>query len=493
MKKIILRWFWLTLLLVLALSSALANSWGLSGELLQAVMEDKRWDDYSSITNQQGDFAVMGSRYHNVLMQYKDSELLTYPLAVWQETDQLKVGKPRLKLRNDGQALEISYGDRESYTFQLNHRFDTYWSADALIHAYVKGLNFQRDGYGFIVDDGNRQVRWQRNVLLDDFNIRLFPQSIEEVLHLNRMYELLNSADRLGTDLGKFQKSGTGKGTAPVYSAPFGNSAWRASKGKAALGLSGEYWTLGTYYNQNGEAYAKIRYEVSERTQRVGYVLVSELNLEPSEDEMPKTINVPLEARTDTYLTDDPVVSQYRQFYVPPGMQFICMGTYGTDYAYVAAKAKNGSFVDGGKIVKDGDQIVWGYVPLRDLMISTGDGFRNTIEWDAMARFAGQWTFAAGGVGITDVLMLYADGTWEGYTDTHTGGTWRLTRYNPQDNLYWSEVPYEITFYWEDGTVCTKGFWPNDTGFSLLYWEGSGGYERLEGPFTPPSDTDGNG
>jgi len=488
MKKSILRWILLTLLICLALSPALANSWGLTGDLLSVVMKDDRWDDYSTITRQQGDFAILGGRYHNVLMQHKDGELLTYPLAVWQETDKLQVDQPKLTLDKEDQMLTLSYGEDETYIFRLDYQFDTYYIADALAFAEVNGLTFNRDGYGFTVSDGESIALWQNNVVLDDFNIKLFPRSIEEVLHLNRMYNVLDSADRLGTDLGSHKRIGTGKGTAPVYSAPFGNSAWRAAKGKAALGLSGEYWTLGTYYNADGEAYAKIRYEVSERTQRVGYVRVSDLNLEPGEDDMPRTINVPLEARTDTSLTDDPVVSQYQQFYVPPGTQFTCMGLYGKEYAYVSAKVQNGRFVDGG-------QIVWGYVPLRDLTISTGDEYRNTIEWDAMADAAGQWRFSAGGVGVADVLMLYADGTWEGYTDTLTGGTWRLTRYNPADNLYWSEVPYEITFYWEDGCVRTLGFWPNENGdgFSLLYWEGSGGYERLDGPFAPPADGAGNG
>lgn len=487
MKKAILCWGMLTMLLCLTMASALANSWGLSGDLYSVVSEDDRWNDYSTITRQQADFAVLGGRYHNVLMQHKDGALLTYPLAVYQPTDD-RAGKIKLTLEPDDHLLTLSYGEDETYVFSLDYQFDTYYIADALAYAEVNGLTFNRDGYGFTVSDGESIALWQNNVVLDDFNITLFPRSIEDVLNLNRMYNVLDSADRLGTDLGYTFRTGTGKGTVPVYSAPFGDSAWRAASGKAALGLSGGYWPMGTYYNAEGEAYAKIRYEVSERTQRVGYVRVSDLKLEPGEDEMPKTIHVPLETRTDTYLTDDPVVSQFQQFYVPPGTQFTCMGLYGNEYAYVSAEVKNGRFVDGG-------QIVWGYVPLRDLTFSTGDACRSTIEWDAMADFAGQWYFSAGGVGITDVLMLYADGTWAGYTDTLTGGTWRLTRYNPADNLYWAEVPYEITFYWEDGSVYTKGFWPDENGhaFSLLYWEGSGGYERLDGPFVPPEDGAGNG
>lgn len=485
MKRIILRWILLTLLVCFAVSPALANSWGLKGDLLNVVAKDQRWNDYSTLSAQQADFAVMRSRYHNVLMRHKDGELLTYPLAVWQETDKAKVETPKLKLRSDGQVLELTYGDQESYSFQLNRRFDTYWSADALIHAYVNGLNFQRDEYGFIVGDGSQEVRWQRNVLLDDFTIRLFPRTLEEIKHLNYMYAVLDSGmDEM--DLGASSVN-IGKGTVPVYSAPF-DDAWRAAKGKASVGLSGQHWRMGEYINTDGEAYTQIRYEVSERTQRIGYVRTEDLNATPNHGNLLKHIRVPLEVRSDTWLTDDPLVSQYQQFYVPKGTQFTCMGLYGRDYAYVAGKIKKGSFVDGGKRITNGDQIVWGYVPLRDLTISSNDEYRNTIEWDAMTHFAGQWYFAAGGVGISDRLMLYADGTWEGYTDETSGGTWRLNRYNPGDKLYWADVPYEIIFTRDNGSTTILGFLPTEDGFSLLNWEGSGGYIRTTEPLISPAD-----
>lgn len=497
MKKFILRCSLLGLLFCLVTGVASANSCGLSGDLLDVVMEDGRWNDYTAISNQEGDFAVLGGRYHNVLMRHKDGKLLTYPLTVWQKTDKTHVEKPKLNLRSDGHVLEITYGDQESYSFQLNRQYDTFDSGDALIHAYVNGLNFTRTDYSLLVSDGTRDVIWQRDVRMDDFNIKLFPRTIDEVVHLNRMYALLASADRLGTDLeGRFDP-GAGKGSAPVYSAPYGDSAWRAAKGKASVGLAGGYWQLGTYVNESGVPYFKIRYEVSERTQRIGYVWSADLGIkkELGDDQAVQMIHVPVETIHDTWLTDDPVVSQYQQFYVPPGMQLICMGRYGKDYAYVAAKAKNNSFVDGGKIVKNGDQIVWGYVPLRDLGISRADDYRNTTEWDTMAKFAGHWHFAAGGVGITDYLTLYADGTWEGYNDIWIGGTWQLNRYHPEDNLYWSDVPFEITFKRDNGTFTTKGFRPAEDGnsFSMLYWEGSGGYERMAEPFIPPAEGAGNG
>ena len=57
------------ILLVVVMMTALlsggiasANSWGLKGKLLQAVMADHTWDDYSTLSNQEGAFAVMKAR-----------------------------------------------------------------------------------------------------------------------------------------------------------------------------------------------------------------------------------------------------------------------------------------------------------------------------------------------------------------------------------------------------------------------------------------------
>ena len=481
MKKHVLRWVSFVVLFCLAVSPALANSWGLSGDLLEVVMEDGRWNDYSTISRQQGDFAVLGGRYHNVLMQHKDGKLINHPLAVYQPDDE--ASNPILKLED--QLLTLSYGKNETYVFRLDYRFDTYFTDDALAFAEVNGLTFNRDGYGFTVSDGESIVYWQRNVLLKDFNIRLMPHTMEEVRILNRMYAVLDSG-RNAMDDGASSLN-IGKGTAPVFSAP-DDGSWRSGKGKAAVGLSGQHWRMGEIVNSKGEAYTRIRYEVSERTQRIGFVRTADLNAVLGRDNLIKPIRVPVETWTDTWLTDDPRISQYQQFYVPPGTQFTCMGTYGDDYAWVAAKIKNNSFVDGGKLVTDGNQTVWGYVPLKHLTISTTDEYRNTIEWDSMAQFAGHWHFAAGGVSIADYLTLYADGTWEGHTgDVQDGGTWRLTRYDPADDLYWADVPYKITFMRDSGTVNIKGFWPEEDGnsFSLLYWEGSGGYERMAEPHSP--------
>ena len=60
------------LILLLLPAAALANSWGLKGDLLSAVMADHAWDDYTTMNDQVGNVAAMTSRYHNALMLVMD-------------------------------------------------------------------------------------------------------------------------------------------------------------------------------------------------------------------------------------------------------------------------------------------------------------------------------------------------------------------------------------------------------------------------------------
>lgn len=50
-------------------------------------------------------------------------------------------------------------------------------------------------------------------------------------------------------------------------------------KREAAVGLNGDLWLLSQYKNEDGQSYACIRYNVSERTQRIGYALCKDLGL----------------------------------------------------------------------------------------------------------------------------------------------------------------------------------------------------------------------
>ncbi|HML46269.1 MAG TPA: hypothetical protein PKE04_05910, partial [Clostridia bacterium] len=421
--------FWMLLsciamMMLAAMPCALANSWGLTGDLLAAVSSDPAWDDYYALNRQAGDAAVMHSRYHNALMVVTDlpgHRLQVCTKAVYQPEDE-RDGEMQLTKTEAG--LTLAYGENERYTFSAFA--GKYELKEAVIGAFSMTATIEETDDGRIVwyeaSDGEATAIWRGGVSLNDFNIRLFPRSIDEVRHLNLMRASLDSGeDCLGwwEDFGEpgIPHRQIGTGTEPVYASPFGASSWRAANGKAAVGLSGELWSLLNYRNADDEEYACIRYDVSERTQRIGYIRAEAIGGDAAKDWDPENdfLNVGVCAIRDTYLTDDPDVSQYPQLNVPEGTQFACMGLYNRDYAYVAAEVRDGRFVDGG-------EIVWGFVPLKALAPDKSDPFRRERQADVMKSMAGEWVFYAGGNMAEDELALGADGTYTGrYCDWNSG------------------------------------------------------------------------
>lgn len=478
------------MLLLFCAATALANGWALKGDLLDAVSRDRRWNDYHTLGKQSGDAAVMQSRYHNALMLVEDGQLRVYTTAVWQPDDDR--GVPRLG-GGDGQTLLLAYGEEEfCFTDRDGAGLRLEW-AKAGEFSIHHGIN------GYVASDGAESLILQRDFPLHTFSIRNVPRSMDEVRRLNRMYAKLDSGrDVLGwyppdEHFGRCY-TGLGKGNAAVYSAPFGKSAWRAAKGKAAVSLKGDVWLLGCRTNQDGEKYACIRYEVSQRTQRIGYVKAADLTLDLIgwDGAVEDLIQVQVYAAADTYLTDDPLCSEFAQFAVPQGTAFTCMGLLNDDYAYVAAEVDGARFTDGG-------EILWGFVPVKDLMYKAMPD-----DADAMDAAAGYWWYTAGGSMQADSLHLRGDGTFIANMGTRyfaedadsRRGTWYLSRYIDSEQLYWNAPPYEITFLYEDGRCVKLGFvMDGEDAFSLTNWEGGGGYERVpDGEAdTQPRPAGGNG
>ena len=411
------------ILLVVVLMTALlvsgtasANSWGLKGKLLNAVMKDHRWDDYSTLSNQEDAFAVMKARYHHALFFVDDLERLhVYTTAVYQPEDKREA--PSLMIMD--QDLYLSYGRKEQYVFRPWTEDGEYLLYSAVIGDFQLLSNWENEEDGVLSYWANEKdsiALWRAKVRLSDFNIKLLPHSVAEVRAMNLMQAQLASAQQcLGSvagsgDIynvdqpGELLKVGK-KGTAAVYSAPYGKSAWRAGKGKAAVGLNGDIWLLSGYRNEDGQSYACIRYNVSERTQRIGYALNKDLGLPEITDWHPDEpftgfAHVDVEAAAGTWLTDDPDVSQYPQFKVPKGTQFTCMGTYNDYYAYVGAEVKKDRFVDGGAMI-------WGFVPIRDLK-----PMEQEKQPEAMEKLTGSWKIYAGGSMADDCLVFNNDGTF---------------------------------------------------------------------------------
>lgn len=479
--------------LVLVFTSASANSWNLKGKLLQAMIKTHDWDDYYLLGNQADPFAVMQSRYHHAMFFVDDLERLhVYTAAVYQPGDKREA--PSLMLLD--QDLYMSYGKNEQYVFRPWTENGEYLLYSATIGDFQLLSNWGNEeegvSYYWANEEGSTALWWAK-VRLSDFNIKLLPHSVEEVRNMNLMQAQLDSSlqclgfvtgtgDMYSVDQpGELLKVGK-KGTTAVYSAPYGKSAWRAGKGKAAAGLNGDIWLLSQFRNEEGQSYACIRYNVSERTQRIGYALCKDLGLPEITDWHPDEpltgfAHVDVEAITDTWLTDDPDVSQFQQFMVPKGTQFSCMGIYNDYYAYVAAEVKNDKFVDGGAIV-------WGFVPIRDLK-----PIEQEKQPEAMSKLFGNWKMEAGGSMADDYLIFNNDGTftagmWEWDLDTaervenaaRASGTWYVTKYNPFMNLYWNKPPYQLTLVYNNGRVIIRGLEITDEGFSLTNAEGGGGY-----------------
>lgn len=485
----------LSLALALAFSTASANSWGAKGKLVQELSAVKTWDDYTGVTEQAGDWMVLGGRYHNVLMFAGEDGLHLYHTAVWQPEDHRTM---RLSLRNG--ELTLTAG-AESFTFgECNDEM-------VLIRADLGGVtvrgNFSEseppygDFFGYELSDGRETVMlscWK--TALSDFNIRLFPRTPEEARRINELRAHLESGENILNTSWAEVIPGGGKETLPVYSAPFGEKAWRAAKGKAAMSLKDDYILYKGWTNGEGETYTCVSYAVSERTRRIGWVENSGLGsraLMPLNAVGESFIHVPVKTSRATFLTDDPFCSMFAQFDAPAGTPFECLGLAGGDWAYVSARVNgSGQFADQGSVV-------WGFVPLRDLEIDT-ETAGIQVDPSAMETLTGSWVYEAGGSMGPDALILYEDGRFESANvqygpngdetglAPYTGGTWQVTNYDPAWGLYWNETPYEITLIYDNGTVNVKGLILEEDGFGLINNEGGGGYVRKELELTEDAD-----
>ena len=214
--------------MILICTGASANSWGLKGKLYQAVEQSKAWDDYSTLSNQEGQFAVMKARYHHALFFVDNAgKLHVYTTAVYQPEDKRKA--PSLLLMD--QNLYLRYGDEEEYVFHPWTEDGEYLLYSAKIGDFQLNGHWEDDEIGinwYWANEGDSTAQWPVTIRLSDFNIKLLPRSVEEVRSLNLMQAQLDD-DRKCLGFA----SGTGynytpdqpgellqpkkKGTAPVY------------------------------------------------------------------------------------------------------------------------------------------------------------------------------------------------------------------------------------------------------------------------------------
>ena len=182
-----------------------------------------------------------------------------------------------------------------------------------------------------------------------------------------------------------------------------------------------------------------------------------------------------MEAAADTFLTDDPDVSQFAQFTVPRGRELTCLGQYNDYYAYVEAKENNGKLSGKGAVVR-------GFVPLRDLQPAATE-----VRRDIMAKAAGVWYAVGAGSAAGDLLTLDAGGTFasgsSGSPDDEPEtlqGTWYVTKYDTAEGIYWDDPEYRITFLYDNGHREIYGMTLTETHLSLTTGLGGGIYEPFD-------------
>lgn len=458
MKKILLMAFGC---LFLFTSLASANEWGLSGGAYDIVSEDKRYDGYTAIADSGNEIladyghvnqVIMKNRYDAFLMSVsrvgKVWQLDTVNhAAVYQPGDKRGEFPNAPELENWGDGLKLSYGEKETYTFLWNGEeyilSDVRYKADEhYTDCYIAtkdSLEFWQSNPGdtFLpIGDG----LWPTVITLGEFNITQMPRSLAEVRQLTMVSNALMDAPQLETT-GAW-KAVKDAGMLAVYSAPDAAS-YRSASGKASVSLGGDFAIYGTVGD-----WTLIGYEVSPRTSRIGYVQ------KPLGDEPLAFAEVALTAAADTFLTDDPFVSQYAQVKIPKGAALTGMAQCGEYYAYVEYQA---------------DKLYRGFVPMKDLIpvydrtLTTGTDRKTAdVRWDVMDALCGKW-YAAGGSYKND-LVLFSNGSFrrrEAY-QVRDEGNYRV--YDAEDGvcrLYLitednREATHALTLN-EDGTITLDG------------------------------------
>ena len=438
MKK---RWILLILpLMMMVMPVASANGWGLPEALVPLVSNTNDYDDYYHLAD---DYArkensariIMQSRYHNQLIavdEVKDGwkDAIFSTTAVYQPSELEETGYPEITRTKNG--FELAYPDiDERYYFELSHNNEgrTFYT---LMEAQMGDVKVERiASYGYRVTLGEDSAMWMTKITLEDFNIHNMPKrGPDDVRRINEASEGLQYFACLYPEVVSGQKSG--KKSYAVYSAP-DPSSYRAAKGKASVSTGDDY----KLYLTVGD-WSLIEYRVSLRTSRFGWAQLGNHGDETTNE----IVHVPMLTAFDTYLTDDPNVSEYHQVELPTGTKLTALSHPDNQWAYVYVEAT----VDG--------KITRGFVPQRDVV------FDDVELPDEEAKLVGSWQMEAGGEFWDNYLRLDADGKFygsdcDGAQPYH--GTWSVVQTPADSNLYWrGDIP-TIVFRCVNGTVYRYG------------------------------------
>lgn len=464
----------LALLLWVACFPAFANQWGLSGPLVSFVSRNKIWDEYTSISlfskkNTCLSAAVLHSRYHNVLMVARKigkdkAQYFTSTTAVYQPKDQKEA--PGITCTDE--VLTLDFGHE---VFLFEYREDQFPAGLYLSSAHLPNFSVKMDWENGLYQINDRFVWRADPIALKDFSLSLFPRTQEDVLWMNEIYARAADASGFWHDQEHYIRIRK-KGIVPVYSAPDKN-AFRAAKGKASVSLSDGAQLLASW-----DGWALVEYDVSARTHRIGFVegkhvkQVAPIFL----TDVPVTLQ-------NTYLTDDPFVSQYRIKKSDELKNARILALAPPFYAYISAVTDNG-------------QPINGFVPIDRGLVPD----RKPVSSDVSSTVIGTWLFDGGGNVAPDLFTLKADGIGSSFSlkedvllknegqpldavteemiDSRTPFTWRIE--DAQGTLYGKNVSCRLLFFYENGLVScfNVSFESKSAGESshmLLIYQGEGG------------------
>lgn len=355
---------------------------------------------------------------------------------------------------DDGYTLR--YGS-DTYRFR-QERYAMEGVSFYLSEAQVGGLTFDMENY--MVSQDGVSTKWQADIPIEGFCVDLMPRSLEEVRRMNRAFVRLGGVytNVLRPPTGEVKATDGSKQA--VYSAP-DISSFRAAEGKAAVSLKDRD---GLFLLGRIPGWDIIQYKISDRTSRIGYIETGHI----SDTVWDERTFYPIDGvvTADSYLTDDPLVSQCHQAALSAGQSVRALGCYNSFYAYVETR------VDG--------QLIRGFMPLRDLDIPMEE------VPEVAAQMVGEYDYYAGGGMVQwDELTLHADGSftatwyWEGSESPNVEtGIWRVLRYNQEQGIFWYGGDLAFEMLHADGRYVYCGLDLDEKGFSLGDNEGSGGYRR---------------
>lgn len=429
----------LCLTLAVTLPAASANSWNLSGQLLVMVEQTHDYDEYTGLVSDYNRKAatthtILTSRYHNQLVAVDEvkngwKSAIFSTTAVYQPSELDETGYPKITRTESG--FELAYPDiDERYCFEreIDYLGQTTY---ILTYAQMNGVTVERQAsYRYLVTLGDDSALWPVEITLANFNIHNMPKrGPDDVRRINEANEGLQYFAYLYSEVVAGQTSG--KKSCAVYSAP-DTSSYRAAKGKASVSTGDDY----NLYLTVGD-WSLIEYRVSLRTSRFGWAQLGNHGDETTNE----IVHVPMLTAFDTYLTDDPNVSEYHQAELPAGTKLTAL-SHPDGWAYIYVEAT----VDG--------KITRGFVPQRDVV------FDDVELPDEEAKLVGSWQMEAGGEFWDNYLRLDADGRFYGSDNDGTQpyhGTWSVVQTPAGSNLYWrGDIP-TIVFRCVNGTVYRYG------------------------------------